>query len=206
MNHPFLKQKSAQGTDVVWVSNHGERVPAPPARVQSRKRILVIAGGIAMMAALAYDLAKRSVHQSPELPAIPVVISRPRIVWTEHPALPAFSVNVDAPRLEVLVVHAPVPKPTPASETDLADPSHTSSGNRTALGTAVPFSGTAATPEYAVASIVSPDLVLVSMQIEGQTMVSPYRVGQALPDGRSITAIDPGNHLVITNRGTLTVP
>lgn len=57
--------------------------------------------------------------------------------------------------------------------------------------------------QYRVASIIAKDLVLIAMQKNGAVEVVPYHLGDSLPSGAKITAIDPNDHRVVTSDGAL---
>lgn len=54
-----------------------------------------------------------------------------------------------------------------------------------------------------VIAFPSPSLVLIGSRHDGQMQVSPYQVGQKLPDGSKIMHLDAADGLVFTDRGTL---
>ena len=56
---------------------------------------------------------------------------------------------------------------------------------------------------YTVISVPSRDIALVESTVQGRAMVSPYKVGQSLPDGKVIIAMDPGAGELRTSGGTL---
>lgn len=57
--------------------------------------------------------------------------------------------------------------------------------------------------DYQLASIAGPDLALIALSEAGETVVMPYRKGDRLPDGATITTIDAARHRVVTSAGTL---
>lgn len=54
-----------------------------------------------------------------------------------------------------------------------------------------------------VISVPSPTLALIGSDVGGKMMVSPYKVGQTLPDGRVIVSLDPSAGTVQTSRGVI---
>lgn len=66
-----------------------------------------------------------------------------------------------------------------------------------------PVPAPAVTPALSVIGFPSSNLVLVGSRQDGRMLVSPYQVGQKLPDGSTVMRIDSVNGLVFTDRGTL---
>lgn len=210
MTHPFLKQSSAQCTEVP-----AERVEKASAAAEqagqsksSRLRGVAAWGSTALITVVALQAMFTMARHPTGLPAIPVAMPVPRITVAAHPVVLDVPLSVDWPSFTVTAAHVPVPKaePVPQAVASKARPSQFA--NTTVLYRIgeEPSAVAKSTPAYSVASIISSDLVLISMQIDGQAMVSPYRVGQVLPDGRSITAIDKEKHQIETSRGVVTAP
>lgn len=59
---------------------------------------------------------------------------------------------------------------------------------------------------YRVISIVAKDLVLIASEKNGLVEAVPYHVGDSLPNGAKITAIDASDHRVVTSDGPIGSP
>lgn len=98
------------------------------------------------------------------------------------------------------IVSAPAPEP---AEVTPGAGSH-AFGASTVLysaGTPAAAPATLQRAAFTVVSVPSSSLALISSEIAGQTMVSPYKIGQALPDGKIIASIDVERGLVSTSGG-----
>lgn len=209
MTHPFLKQSSAHSTEVP--AERVEKAPVGAAVDLARpSRILGVAawGSAALITAVALRAMFTMAIHPAGLPAIPLSVQVPRIALVVRPSVPNIPVSMDWPNVAVVAVHAPAPKPeaAPRAVTPKVPPTQFANTKVLYRIGEEPSAVAKPTPAYSVASIISSDLVLISMQIDGQAMVSPYRVGQVLPDGRSITAIDKEKHQIETSRGVVTAP
>ncbi len=74
---------------------------------------------------------------------------------------------------------------------------------RPALGTAGRAARVASLHGMQVIGFPSATLVLIASKVGGQTLVSPYQVGQSLPGGAQITSIDAQGGRVVTTAGVL---
>lgn len=226
--HPFLKRPSEE-VPAVRVARAVAGQGAPPAR---RGRRVLAALGLVAIGGLA--IATYSAHSLPPVPltglpvptvAPPSVIPAPRLAIslpklatpgrTDALPPPGDTIVVTAPRERATPTrrHPPTSATPPDAGPDAAPSSRTFADQvvlyrpAPAAARQAPVTAAVATPKgYRVVSIVAADLALIAMEVNGQTMVSPYRTGQSLPDGRAITAIDAAGHRIITNDGVLRAP
>lgn len=120
-----------------------------------------------------------------------VVISTPR------GRAPTFAAPAAAPAVfsaSTVLYQAPSTPATPPPSGVAVMPSSSPS----AAPTPAPASAA-----YTVISVPSRDIALVESTVQGRAMVSPYKVGQSLPDGKVILAMDPGAGVLRTSGGNL---
>jgi hypothetical protein len=114
--------------------------------------------------------------------------ARPSVAPSPPPSRTADSPQSDAPGTQTVAYQAPgveaTVAPVPASAS-------------------TPAAAPAPPPNYNIVAVPTSSLVLVATTIQGQKQVSPYKLGDALPDGRIITALDPAGGTVSTATGDL---
>jgi hypothetical protein len=135
---------------------------------------------------------KRAVALAPALAPAPPIAA-------PLPPTPAFAVPT------VLYQAAAAPEGPPPSAPAPVYGSPTGSAPTTAAPAvaSAPVPADVPATAYTVVSVPSRDIALVSSTVDGHTMVSPYKVGQALPDGKVILAMDPGAGALQTSGGAV---
>lgn len=223
--HPFLKRPSVEVPAAPSPAPSMLKADPPPAS-QDWAFIATLGTGFGVIAIL-LSVAFTSTRLPPIAAPMVVAVEAPRAAVTIADMAPTASdVREDVARIGDMVVfappaHAPAPRAPvaaapaqpPAAPAPAAPHEPSAFADQVVLyrppAAAAPAPASkppAVANAYHVVSIAGADLALIAMDIDGQTMVSPFRVGQALPDGRTITAIDVQGHRVVTNSGALGAP
>lgn len=133
-----------------------------------------------------------------DLPAAPRVATTPRASKPQEKTPPAPVAAPEKTRAPKAIAAAPESPAVFGSQTVVYRPPAAA-----APAVAETADDEAPRSDYQLASIAGPDLALIASLQGGETVVMPYRKGDRLPDGSTITAIDAGRHLVVTSAGTL---
>lgn len=143
------------------------------------------------------------------------VVQEPTITVTPAPRAVA-AVQKPAARHATAKPHVTLPPPTPIAKAAPAPAVMPAPGNAPTPDVAGGGASYATMPDgstqleataktaYRVVSIVSNDLALIGFVHAGHELVGPYKVGQTLPDGRKITAIDAATRTVSTSGAPVT--
>lgn len=132
------------------------------------------------------------------LPAAPRVASASRVSKSQEKASPAPAAAPEKALAPKVAVATPESPAVFGSQTVVYTPPAAA-----APAVAEAADDEAPRSDYQLASIAGPNLALIASLQGGETVVMPYRKGDRLPDGSTITAIDAGRHVVVTSAGTL---
>lgn len=158
--------------------------PAPPRAVAPAP-----VQNLPAMTTVAHTTARRPAHRVQAVASSIPAPARPVPRVAVRPANAHVSAPVGASRLTTLAV--------PTTERASRVPAHATPA---AARVATPAPTAPEATAYHVVTFVNSNMVLIQSTRDGKTWVSAYSVGQRLPDGRVLTAVNLARHTISTGR------